>query len=179
METLNIIALVTSIIANIAVPIGVFIALRELIVIKETRIEAHTRDLRQSTIDFYNLINNETRELIDDVIIDKIDLSVDTILNNGQLHRRVRRYLSLMERFSVGINSHMYDLAVFDRMQGNTTLAMHKALTPYIDYMSEKYGAFYYGEFVKIVNQINEIRKKRRDAGYSDSTESFSLTIPN
>lgn len=177
MQTVDIIASITTIIANIAVLISVIIALRELRLIKQSHLEDHTRNLRQSTIEFYNLINNETKELIDDVIINKIDLSVEAINHNPELHQKVRRYLSLMERFSVGINSHMYDITVFDRIQGKTTLIMFDALTPYIDSISEKYGTFFYGEFLKVINQIKEIREERRNAGYSKKTEDFSRTI--
>lgn len=175
METVQLLCSISTIIANIAVIISMMIALRQLFILRNTHREEHTRNLRQSTIEFYNTINAETKELIDDVILKKIDLSLENINNNELLHRRVRRYLSLMERFSVGINSHMYDVIIFDRIQGNTTLKMYDALKPYIDSMSEIHGAFYYGEFIIVINKIREIRTQRSNAGYSVKSESFPI----
>lgn len=177
METIQIITNITTIVANLAVVISAIIALRQLFIMKKTSAEEHTRNLRQSTIEFYNEINKETKDFIDEVVIGKIDLTLTTILNDVDLHKKVRRYLSLMERFSVGINSHMYDLTVFDRIQGKTTLIMYNALKPYIDHISEKYGTFFYGEFLSVINQINDIREKRRNSGYSEKTEKFPNTI--
>lgn len=177
MEIIQTITNITTIIANTAVIISAIIALRQLFIMKKTHEEEHTRNLRQSTIEFYNEINKETKEFIDEVMIGTIDLKVETILADVDLHKRVRRYLSLMERFSVGINSYMYDIVVFDRIQGKTTLVMYDNLKPYIDHISEKYGTYFYGEFIKVIEQIKDIRKKRRDCGYSDRSEKFPNTI--
>ena len=182
METTQLISNISTIVANVAIVISMIIALRQLFVMKKTHIEEHTRNLeehtrnlRQGTIEFYNDINKETKDFIDDVILRKIDLSLDNINKDEILHKKVRRYLSLMERFSVGINSHMYDIVIFDRIQGKTTLLMYEALKPYIDSVSEKYGTYFYGEFISIIDQINKIREQRRNSGYSDKTEKFPI----
>lgn len=191
METVQLISYVTTIIANVSVVLSLVVALIQLTkmrkaneiseknidIMRKSYAEEHLRNLRQSTIEFYNIINVETKDLIDDVILKKVDLDLNEILSDDVLHKKVRRYLSLMERFSVGINSHMYDLVVFDRIQGKTTQIMYRALKPYIDYISEKHGTFFYGEFLDVVEQINKIRKKRRDSGYSPQTEKFSMDI--
>ena len=175
MEVIQIFSNISVIIANFSIVISMIIALRQFFIMKRTYKDEHTRNLRQSTIEFYNEINKETKDFIDDVIIKKIDLSLESINNDNTLHRKVRRYLSLMERFSVGINSHMYDIVIFDRIQGKTTLIMYNALKPYIDNVSEKYGTFFYGEFLNVIEQINKIREQRRNAGYNDMSESFPI----
>ncbi len=182
---------ISTIFANVAVIASLIVALRQLLkarkanklsedsvrLMRKTYLEEHTRNLRQGTIEFYHEINKETKDLIDDVILSKINLDLNHILYNDDLHKRVRRYLSLMERFSVGINSGMYDLETFDRVQGKTTLLMYEALKQYIDYISEKYGSYFYGDFLRLVKQLEERRKVRRDSGYSDVTEKFSEYI--
>lgn len=175
METVQLLTNISTIIANIAIIISMVIALRQLFMMRNTHKEEHTRNLRQSTIEFYNTINMETKDFIDDVILKKVDLNLENINKDENLHRRVRRYLSLMERFSVGINSHMYDITIFDRIQGKTTLNMYEALKPYIDSMSERHGAYYYGEFISVIEKIREIRRQRSNAGYGPKSESFPI----
>lgn len=173
METIQFISSISTILANIAIIASMTIALFQLFIMKKTFIEEHTQNLRKGTIEFYNEINKETCDLIDDVILNKIKLDLESINNDANLHKRVRRYLSLMERFSVGINSYMYDIKTFDRLQGKTTLDMYNALKPYIDYISEKYGTYYYGEFISLIDNIKKIREQRRNSGYSKQTEEF------
>ena len=191
MDKIELLANITTILANVAVIASLIVALRQLLkarkanelsessveLMRKTYLEEHTRNLRQSTIEFYNEINKETKDLIDDVILKKVNLDLNIILSDDDLHKRVRRYLSLMERFSVGINSKMYDLETFDRVQGKTTLLMYEALKQYIDSISEKYGSYFYGDFLNLVNQLEIRRKSRRDSGYSDITEKFSEFI--
>lgn len=195
MEHIQLVSYVTTIIANVAVVVSAIIAINQLIKMRKSNelsqksldlmkktldeehtrnLEDHTRNLRQSTIEFYNELNKETKELIDDVMLNASEFNLKNITEDDVLHRRVRRYLSLMERFSVGINSHMYDITVFDRMQGKTTLIMYDALKPYIDYISEKYGTFFYGDFIKVIEELKKRREIRRNAGYSEAVETFS-----
>lgn len=88
------------------------------------------RKKRQSTIDYFSLINEETKRLIGELYVDrKQDFTSDKVKLNYVA--TVRRYLSLMERFSVGIRSHMYDVNVFDRMHGMTTIKMDILLDKY------------------------------------------------
>ena len=178
METVQLILNISAIVANIAIVSSMIIALRQLFVMKKTLNEEHTRNLRQSTIEFYNEINKETKDFIDEVILKEIDLSDPNIIyQNEALHKKVRRYLSLMERFSVGIHSHIYDIVIFDRIQGDTTLIMYNLLKPYIESESERYGSYFYGEYIKLVSEIEKIRTERRKSGYSDNTEEFPVYV--
>ena len=157
---------VVTIIANIAIIVSLVIA------IKSFQAD-NTRKLRQSTIDFYNEINKETMSLVDKVMVNKEIFTVEEIMSNAALHVQIRRYLSLMERFSVGINSDMYDIQVFDRIQGATTLSIYDALKPYLCWVHETYGLYFYGDFELVVAQIKEIRKIRTDEGYVGKLEKF------
>lgn len=174
MENIQMISYITTIIANVSVVLSLIVALIQLArmrkanelsennieIMRKSYTEEHIRNLRQSTIEFYDMINVETKDLIDDVVLGKVHLSLDNILGDDVLHRRVRRYLSLMERFSVGIHSNMYDLAVFNRIQGKTTQIIYAALEPYIEYIAEKHGTAFYGDFVGVVKDINKMRNK-------------------
>ncbi len=121
----------------------------------------NTRKLRQSTIDFFSLINQETAELIDKVMIDGKAFYYRAVVKDHKLHGQVRRYLSLMERFAVGIRSHMYDAQVFDRMHGNTTLRVHCALIPYLDNIEIERGSRFYGDYTWLIGELVRIRKER------------------
>lgn len=175
MEKIQILSYYITVVSGLAVTVSVIIALKQLFLMKISYQEEYTRNLRQGTIEFYNEINKELKDFIYDVTIKKIDLSLDKINSDEVLHRKVCRYLSLMERFSVGINSHMYDIRIFDRIQGKTTLLMYDALRPYIHSISEKYGPYFYREFFKVINQIEKIREERCNAGYSRQSEDFPI----
>lgn len=175
MEEIQFVSYFITIISNLAITVSMIIALKQLFLMKISYQEEHTRNLRQGTIEFYNEINKEIKDFTYDVTIKKIDLSLDKISSDEALHRKVCRYLSLMERFSVGINAHMYDIRIFDRIQGKTTLLMYDALRPYIHSINEKYGTYFYREFFKVINQIEKIREERCNAGYSSKSEDFSI----
>ncbi len=137
----------------------------------------NTRKLRQSTIDFFSLINQETTELINKVMIDGKVFHYSAIMQNHELHEQVRRYLSLMERFAVGIRSHMYDAQVFDRMHGYTTLRVHYALMSYLDSIERERGSRFYGDYTWLIGELVRIRKARIKKCKDCEDEHFPKTI--
>ena len=187
MDKLMLISEISTIITNVFVIVSVVIAVIQLSRLKATNEREkkslelannsfradNLRKLRQSTIDFYNEINKETMPLIDMILVERKELVVTEILASPQLEKDIRRYLTLMERFSVGINSYMYDLQVFDRMQGRTTLMVYEKLKPYIENCKALYGDYFYGDFESLITKIEEQRKKRESQGYNGVAEKF------
>lgn len=182
------VANIFSILSSLAVIISAFIAVAQLMKMRKSNelqeqeaklsrlnfLADYTRKRRQSTIDFYNEINQETKGLIDRVIVYKESLSLKRVLKDKNLHRDVRRYLSLMERFSVGIRSYMYDLQIFDRMQGKTTLIMFEALKPYIEYIDDSRGEYFYSDYKWLMSSLIELRKSRKEENYSGLHDKFN-----
>ena len=163
MDTIKLLSTMIGILSNFAVVITLVIAIFQLRNTKRTWQINRTRVVRQATMDCYNRINKETKDLIDMVIVHEKKLTLSKIKKRQKLHRKVRRYLSLMERFSVGIRSHIYDLEVFDRIHGKTTVIMYKALEEYIDYVKCTKGDYFYCDFEYIVMRLKELRSERND----------------
>ncbi len=165
-----------SVIADLAVIVGIIPVIVQLIITGISLIRDHRRSKRQATIDFYNELNKETAGIIED-ILRHCDMQgkLVKLADGDPLHGEIKRYLSLMERFSVGINAHVYDIQVFDRMHGMVTLSMYNALEDYIKTKNEQYGHgdFYYGDFVKVAKRIKKIRKRKTEKDYKGRPERF------
>lgn len=140
-------------------------------------LDNYSRTKIKNTIDDYNRITRETQRLIDDIIIRKINVSVGKIKIDYKLHYRIRRYISLMCRFSIGIESGIYDLKTFDRMHGLTTLEMYNALKPYIDYISKEKGKIFYGGYLGLIRKITVLRAERQENHYIGELEKYPTFI--
>lgn len=186
---------ISTVMANVAVVIGVPLSIAQLMKMRKEHLEKRTRDLRQSTIEFWHRISGEIADFANDVLLDdNIDLSYAAITNDKALHRRVRRYLSLMEQLAVGINSGMYDDIIFERLYGYTTLELYSRLRPYIEADAKareernanKHGdaeasatiedtedrqMFFYGEFNRLVKKLGKIRAKREEENYDEKSD--------
>lgn len=180
MECIELISRIFSIFADVAVVVGAPISIIQLIRIQRQRKEEQARNVCKETMDYWDQINADVREL-KDAILHGLNLDVDCMLEKGELpqsatnwnynlvtknkdlHQCVKKYLSIMERLSVGIRFHRYDIEVFDRLYGHTTIRMHDVLTPYLKHIKEKKGGFFYGDFETMVEQLKRVRKARFD----------------
>lgn len=193
---------ISNVMANVAVVIGVPLSIAQLMKMQKDRLEKRTRDLRQSTIEFWNRISGEIADFANDVLfdLDDNDLSYAAITSDKILHRRVRRYLSLMEQLAVGINSGMYNDIIFERLYGYTTLELYSKLRPYIEAdatareernankhgdaeagatteVTEDRHMFFYGEFNRLVKRLGEIRAAREKNDYEEKSEEIPPLI--
>lgn len=155
---------ISSIIANLAIVTGAIIAVFQLRkFIRYTKAD-HERTKKQSTIEFYNEISKETVLLLDEMKTHSITghVPIDKIEEHPGLKSAVQRYLSLMERFSVGVNTGVYDLYIFDRMAGIHTIHKFNELRAFIEFTREKRNInVFYVDFEQMVTSLSEIRKKR------------------
>jgi hypothetical protein len=94
------------IIAGIAVSVWAFYA-------------PYRRQQKQATIEFYQEISICAAELRGELRKHEIITSEDDV---GDLHKYITEYLSLMERFSVGVNFKVYNFNVFRKMAGRGTI---------------------------------------------------------
>lgn len=182
---------VFSIVGTILTPLAIYFSYKQLKKMSEsnqqmgdsykltrlTSLAEYTQIRIQSTIDTYNEINKEIQPFIDKVLFKKIDVSVENITNNYELQYDVRRYISLMCRFSIGIDAGVYDFRTFDRLHGKTTLDMYTFLEPYIRHVSNEKGEYFYEGFNRLADKLKQIRAQRSMEKYSGELEKFPTYI--
>lgn len=134
---------ITTILANIAVVVGIIIALSQLKKMKDSNdiqlrgIQAdHDRRRKQATIDFYSYIYQlriPLKEEIDKVAGVNEPITQKMIDENPILRRHLSKYLSLMERLAVGIHANVYDIEVYRAMASKTTINIYNRCVKYIE----------------------------------------------
>ena len=170
MNILELIYYISSIISSIFVVFGVFVALKQIKKMKDSNeiqkqsvVADHKRRKSQSTIEFYDKINQETNKIINFIYKKREDgvLNKDDFIDkfNDEEREKIKRYLVLMERFSVGINTNVYDIEVFYRIAGFLTINIHEKLREYIKFSRTEGppNPNRYGDFEQMVNSLNSI----------------------
>jgi len=86
-------------------------------------------------------------------------IPVDMIESNLQIQSLVRTYLSYMEYLSVGINTGVYDIYVFDRLSGSRTVKRFRVLRAYLEKRREETHHPQLGiDFERMVEELKKIR---------------------
>jgi len=157
MSTIEMISIATSFFACL----GVFVAVIQLkLALKAFRAD-HERRVKQSTIEFYSEINKESFWLTDyfEKHHREDPISYAEIIANDELRQKVKRYLSLMERLSVGITSGVFDIHIFDSIAGASTVIKYHQLQNYIFERRKKLPYHrLYSEFEYLAKKIEDIR---------------------
>jgi hypothetical protein len=130
----------------------------------------HERRKKQATLEFYQQISelteplrNQIKKLFDN---DVLNVSDERYENNEELRTSVRYYLRLMERFSVGVNVGIYDIRVFMRIAGPSTVEYYNQIRPVILEARKEYGnKMLYIEFEHMIENIIAIYKKENKEG--------------
>lgn len=139
--------------------IGIYI---QAILIWRTYRLDHDRRKNQSTIDHITSIREHYRKSRQKII--------DYVENGGDLHENIspdikyemKEFLSIIEHFSVGVNSDVFSVSMLERMSGNYFLTTFDKFKPYIDFSrSQENGTFFYTEFENMINKIEQIRLKK------------------
>ena len=121
------------------------------------------RSKKELTIQYTDAHDFHVEELLEKIYENCINKSInlDAVSNNAELRRTVEKYLFAMERLSVGINTNVLDVDIFDRIMGQKTIEHFDVLAFYIkDIRKEDYSAKY-TEFEDLINKLRDIRKKR------------------
>ena len=94
----------------------------------------HKRRKKQATIEFYNSMCEDLYDINarTDQILGGTAPTIENIQNNTQLKADVTKMLSTYERFSVGVNSGVFDLDLTDRMAGSYLIVLFTRFSPYI-----------------------------------------------
>ena len=149
---------------TICICLGVIFSIIQLYLMRKSMLADHERKKKQSTIEFYNNINIESSKLtpmIEKNAEENGILLVKTIKETPALMEAAARYLTLMERFSVGVNTNVYDINVYDRMAGDTTIRNYERLRLWIEDVRKRRGNFVYTDFERMIYELKEIRKNR------------------
>lgn len=160
---------ITTILSNIAVVIGMIIALVQLKKLIESNklqrqsiVADHDRRKKQSTIEYFTVINNETHLLLS-YIRESYSISpitVDQIQKDAELLKNVQRYLSLMERLAVGVRTNVYDINIINNICGASIMFNYKRFSEFIIWRrKENSSNTTYCEFENLAHEIQILRR--------------------
>ena len=163
MDILNNYATEIAIVSNIAISLGVGVALWQLFSYKAD----HKRKKKQATVEFYNELRKEFMDSLDRIEKrfpeDRV-IKICEIENDEKLSTDIRNYLSCMERFSVGINEKIYDINMFSEMvRASLVIEWHKKFKYIILYHRVKNkNPNVYKNFDKFVKRLEKIQGKQK-----------------
>lgn len=153
---------------DVCVSVGVILTIIQLFFMWKSILADHERRKKQSTIEFYDNINKETKKLNESFkdVLDKNRITKEMLDDEKYTSfiEAANRYLTLMERFSVGVNTKVYDLKIFMRIAGRSTINTFDQLREYIDLCRDGGKRSYmYTDFEKMVNAMRfEYTKSER-----------------
>jgi len=156
--------------SNLCICVGVGIAIWQLFVAKKGFKADHERRKKQATIAFYSEISEKFRESlkqIDETFPNEGIINVSAVETDSAMKDAIKNYLSHMEDFSVGINTGIYDIYIFDRMAGVFTITWFDRLREFIAHSRHKFDSLghlrphTYGDFEALVSRLKEVRRER------------------
>lgn len=172
MVDFNMLIGVSTIITNLFLSVGVVIAVFQLVQMKkETLLQFkttkadHERRRKQSTIEFYNEIYPYLRdckvEIANAFGEGYVTPDDKRYQENPSLQKAINEYLTIIERFAVGVNAGIYDVNVFARTSGKVVSDTYKRLSPVIENMRkiQNYPQLF-NDFEKMCKDVDKIREK-------------------
>ena len=125
------------------------------------------RGKKQATLDAFDKLQREVLDGIRSVKKkDTNKLGAEGEAANPELWKQLTLYLIRIERFSVGVNTGVYDINVLNRLAGSYLIDMYYFLKPVIDKKRNISTAIKkpkkktYDEFEKVVGKLEKIRKR-------------------
>jgi len=172
--TLNIVQEYLAVIESIAVILGVvFIVIQIKQRVKVSRAD-HDRQKKQATIEYYNSLSSDSYEFLDDIKGRKLDLSL--VNSDKTLRKSVIRYLSRLERLSVGVRNDVYDFNIINLMSGRFLIKKYEQFEIFIkESRIQKKAPVLYKEFELLVKMLDDFRKKYPEQTSDESTQVMQL----
>jgi hypothetical protein len=122
------------------------------------------RSKKELTIQYTDAHDAHVEELLAIIYEKSINGSIDlkAVTSDEKLRWTVEKYLFAMERLSVGINTNVLDIYIFDRIMGQKTIEHFDSLHSYIRHIRKEddYPAKY-TEFENLIEELRDIRKRR------------------
>lgn len=158
--------------ASIATIVGAVLIIFQLKQSDKIAFAEHERQKKQSTIEFFNKINEETSTLRREVRV-ALEKSPDVIDSfNAETSQMLRRYLTLMEHFCVGITTGVYDLGVLFLLAGSSIIELYDQIECFIQKQRDDRSApTIYAEYCRTVERL----KRLKDKEYGDVVEGSTI----
>lgn len=159
-------------ITSIATIVGAVLIIFQLKQSDKIAFAEHERQKKQSTIEFFNKINEETSTLRREVrvALDKSPGSIDSF--NTETSQMLRRYLTLMEHFCVGITTGVYDLGVLFLLAGSSIIELYDQIECFIQKQRcDRSNATIYAEYCRTVERL----KRLKDKEYGDVVKGSTI----
>ena len=119
----------------------------------------HDRQRKQATIDYYNSLLSSSYQFLDDIGGRKLDLS--SVNSDKKLRKSVIRYLSRLERLSVGIATDVYDFEILYLMSGRLLIKKYRQFEDYINEVRiDKDAPMLYKEFELLAEKLEKYKEK-------------------
>jgi len=125
------------------------------------------RSRKQATLDAFGILQREVLDKIKTVKKkDTKELGDVGEEINPELWKELTLYLVRIERFSVGVNTRVYDLGVLNRLAGSYLIDIYYIVKPVINKKRDlsitikKPKKKTYDEFERIVRKLEKIRKR-------------------
>ncbi len=171
---------IIQIVTSIFTCVGIVIALCEFHFMKKATIAEHERTQKQATIDYYNSVCGEIFALNHEIYkrYKRDKLYYSDVENDEEFKSMIKSYLNLLETFSTGINTGIYDIYLFDRLYGDTCIRVYRQLEDYIEHRRAIVNEpLMYIELEKMVEQLKSIQNTR--IGDIDNRAKIKHTIKN
>ena len=121
------------------------------------------REKKQATVDAYNVLQKEVLDKIMTLKSKDVKLLKDEGAGaNLDLWNDLTLHLVRIERFSVGVNSGIYDLRILNRLAGSFVIDLYYRIRPIIEKKRELSSSpkkKVYNEFETVVRRLEKIRK--------------------
>lgn len=159
---------ISSFITSIGTLAAVIVAIKMFSVAKKSFLKDHERRKKQSTIELYNEISNNSsgplRLAISDALKEShTEITYKPILpddpiwtNNPELRIKLMKYCRNMERLAVGIRIGVYDYKTFCSIAGNSTADLFLQIRRLLDKMGpvNNYRNDFCIEYRKLCNDL-------------------------
>lgn len=160
MNTIALILDIISVILSAFACVGVIIAAKNLLFLKEQFLTNYEVAQKKATIDFFNDTKKQSKE-IERKLFKNQKIDWETLNKDEDLYYEIKEYLGLLEHFSVGVNIGIYDFDVANRLSGSFFINKYEQMYQFIIGIRGFRNDFtLYCEFESFVGRLKEKRKE-------------------
>jgi hypothetical protein len=145
-------------ISSIAIIVGIVIAILQLRLCLRIAEVDHDRRKKQATIEFHDTIQRRSRPIAKEIAskCGKSPVTMSQVQSDADLEDSIAGFLTLMERFSVGIRTGVYDFDVYALLHSTSTINIFHQLREYIQEVRRVTYPTRYIEFEALVRSLEE-----------------------
>lgn len=154
----------TQIASHIMICVTGGVAIWQLLAIRKNSKADHERRRKQATIEFHHKISSKCYELLSQInckFQEDMVINVCDVKDDDATIKVIKKYLALMEMLAVGINTGIYDIAMFDRMNGAFVIRCYNRFKEIIAFLRRDIYAYRYSDFESLVSKLTEVQNKR------------------